>query len=510
MSTIEELIKEYDELSNLSEAQKLSNEFVFGKIAYFDEKYGALKEHNECFESLLSNIGSDQRSIPILNCVLKRIEKKKDTLEQNKFNYDFGNTLFYKASIEFNLAEYLQSLIKCETYRESRKFFSKVNKDKSDHHERANTNIAIILEYYGRNYEAIKAYDKILKYRPMFGMALGGKAISILSYIKMAPQLSLRLANTARELLTEALKDKKIHSIGGPKSYQFFKDRFDHLENSLSENKYKSFNRDLPKSTSIYEKFILNNDLYLNYDFGYYYDKFSLKDTFFPSFIEKIDEKPFDKSGVMSEKIYYSFQVFNQILEDFITCRYSFFQTEILKHKKIDSKVNYVYTYDYTMHSLKYGLYKSIFSSLYNILDKIAHLAKFYFSDTLSSFTDTKIYFEWFTKGEFKNIIINYSSLQLLALHSLALDFKSNNIYYHLSQIRNRVTHSFINVNVDIAYNPKYSDFEITEETFKKIISELFIIVKSALLYLIVAINSTGNRENTGHLDATMQRYIFK
>ena len=510
MLTIEKLTKEYDELSYLSETQKLSNEFIFDKIAYFDEKYKNFKEHYTCFEGLLSNIGIDQSSIPVLNCVLKRLEEKKDNLEQNKFHFDFGNTLCNKASIEVDQANHLQSLIKSETYRESRKYFSIVKKDKSDHHERANTNIAMILERYGRNYEAIKTYDNILKYSPKFGMALGGKAISILSYIQMAPQLSLRLANTACELLTEALEDKKILLIGGPKSFEFFKSRLEDIESFLSENNFKSSNYELPKSISKYERFILNNDLYLNYDFGYYYDKLSLQDTFFPGCIEKIDEKRFDKSVVMTEKIYYSFQVFNQILEDFTTCRYSFFQTENLKHKRIDSKVNYVYTYDYTMHSLKYGLYKSVFSSLYNILDKIAHLAKFYYSDTISSFTNTKIYFEWLTKNEFKNIIINNNSYHLLALHSLAIDFKSNNIYHHINQIRNRITHSFININVDIAYSSKYSDFEITEGTLKIRIKELFIIVKSALLYLIVAINNTGNRENTCHLDATMQKYIFK
>jgi hypothetical protein len=117
----------------------------------------------------------------------------------------------------------------------------------------------------------------------------------------------------------------------------------------------------------------------------------------------------------MSKKTYFCFQTFNQLLEDFTAARYNFYQALNLKHKKLDSRVQYIYTLDYTQHSLKYGILKSVFATLYNCLDKIANIIKFYFSNEEININKIEIYFDWLTKNFFKNL----GALSLLTQHLL-------------------------------------------------------------------------------------------
>jgi tetratricopeptide (TPR) repeat protein len=510
MKKIDELKKDYLLLSELSEKSKLSDEEIFRRIGALDTKYQDIDSHFNSFEGLISNIGSDQKSIPILNYALKRLREKKESLDKNKFNYDFGNTLFSKAFLELSAVDDFESLVDLKTYREARQYFLKVKKDRYEHYERARTNLAIIYERYGRNYEAINAFDQVIKVSPTFGMAYGGKAVSLEYYTRLAPQQSLHLINIAYNLLLKALADNSLVEIGGRSSFDYYELKKEQIESFFESIGYSPVEINPPKSISKYQKFILSNNLFLNYDFGYYYDKDSLCDNFFPNLIERINEERFDKTQIMSKKTYFCFQTFNQLLEDFTTARYNFFQSLNLKHKKIDSRVKYISTLDYTQHSLKYGILKSVFSSLYNCLDKIANIIKFYFSDEEIDLNKIEIYFDWFTKDAFKNLVKEKRDFQLLALYSLAIDMKSGGSYYHLNRIRNRITHSFLNINIDIGFDEKYADFEITEDNLISGIFDLFVIVKAAIMYSLIGIRNTSNPEKTMPMYATMEYDIYK
>jgi tetratricopeptide (TPR) repeat protein len=270
---------------------------------------------------LISNIGSDQKSIPILNYALKRLQSKKESLDQNKFYYDFGNTLFAKANIELSAIDDFDSLVDLKTFREARRYFLKVKRDRHGHYERARTNLAIIYERYGRNYEAINAFDQVIKARPTFGMAYGGKAVSLEYYTRLAPQQSLHLINISYNLLLKALADTSLVEIGGRSSFEYYESKKEQIEKFFESVDYSPTELNPPKGISKYQKFILSNNLFLNYDFGYYYDKDSLCDSFFPNLIERINEEKFDKTQIMSKKTYFCFQTFNQLLEDFTTVR---------------------------------------------------------------------------------------------------------------------------------------------------------------------------------------------
>jgi hypothetical protein len=505
------ITKDYLQLSELSTKKTLPDEFIFKIIAKYDEKYKNNKSHDLSFEGLLSSIGSDQKSIKLLNCVIKRLKEKKERLPQNKYHFDLANTIFSKAEMHFKPEDGINHLLNnCNIYREARSEFALVEKNDLTHFERATTNIANILEKYGRNYEALFMYDRVLQVNPNFGMALGNKAIALEYYIRLAPQQSLLLLNKSYHLLKKALNDDQLAQVGGMSALQHFNNKLKDIEKYFSKIKFSPKKLNPPSTINKYEKFVLTNNLYLNYDFGYYYDKNSLKDNLFPNLQEEISSKEFKKLSAMSKKTYFTFQVFNQILEDYTTARYNYFEALNENYKKIDAQINYISTLDYTRHCLKYGLLKSTFSKLYSCLDKIAHLVRYYFSGHELRESDINIYFGWLTTDEFKQVIKNNNDYQLLALHSLALDFKTNGQYYKLNQIRNRITHSFLNINVGIGYDSEYKNFEIEEERIIEQIRELFLIVKSAILYTIIAINRLSQNNSNVSMSAIMQKDIFK
>lgn len=506
-----EIIKDYSILSELSKKEILSNTFIFSKIAEFDKKYKGNESHDVSFEGLLSDIGLDQKSIKLLNYVIKRLKEKKERLPQNKYHFDLANTIFAKVEMHFKPEDGINYLLNnCNIYREARSTFLLVEKDDSTHFERATTNIANILEKYGRNYEALFMYDRVLKINPNFGMALGNKAIALKYYMRLSPQLSLLLLNKSYNLLKEALKDNELDQVGGTSALEYFISELKYIEKYFRKINYVPKELNPPSTIKKYEKFVLTNNMYLNYDFGYYYDKKSLTDNLFPNLQEEISSEIFKKHSAMSKKAYFSFQVFNQILEDYTTARYNYYEALNKNFKKIDAQINYISTLDYTRHCLKYGLLKSTFLKLYSCLDKIAHLVRYYFSEDKIRECDINIYFEWLTTDNFKQVIRKNNDYQLLALHSLALDFKTNGQYYRLNQIRNRITHSFLNINVGIGYDSEYKDFEIEEERFIEQIQELFLIVKSAILYTIIAINRLSHSKSNISIPAIMQKEIFK
>lgn len=508
MDILRELNSDYLYLSELSSKQKLSDEFVFKKISELDEKYSGIKPHFNSSEGLLSNIGSDQKSINILNCAIKRLKSKKQNLPKDKYNYDLANTILAKADIEAGNPASLKTLINSSRYKEAKEIFNLVRTSDKPHYERANTNIANILEKYGRNYEALYAYDKPLKHNPNFGMALGNKAIAIEYYTKLAPQQSLALLNHSYLLLKQALKDENLEEIGGQGVFNYFEQKLKNIEIYFKKSNFTPKANQHPKSISSYQSFILDNNLYLNYDFGYYYDKESLTDSFFLNLTESLTSKR-SKISFMSEKSYFCFHVFNQIMEDFVTSRFTFFKALTSNFENLDKTTNYIYTFDYTMHSLKFGMLKSAFSNLYNCLDKIAHLIKYYFCSEEISVENLNIYFEWLTTEEFRSTILKNGNHQLLALYSLALDFKTNGQYHHLQNFRNRITHSFLNISTDFIESTSDECYEISEEYLIEITNTMFIVVKAAIIYTNIAIRFCKNEGNSLPMVATLQNEIY-
>jgi hypothetical protein len=87
---------------------------------------------------------------------------------------------------------------------------------------------------------------------------------------------------------------------------------------------------------------------------------------------------------------------------------------------------------------------------------------------------------------------------------------KSGGSYYHLNRIRNRITHSFLNINIDIGFDEKYAGFEVTEDYLICSIYDLFVIAKAAIMYFLIGIRNTSDSEKTMPIYATMEYDIYK
>ena len=114
---------------------------------------------------------------------------------------------------------------------------------------------------------------------------------------------------------------------------------------------------------------------------------------------------------------------------------------------------------------------------------------------------------------EFKRIIaiLRKQNYRLLALFSLSLDFKEDSPYNNLKKIRNRITHSFLNVAMDFSLSNPDEVYEISEDLLIEHINSLFIVVKSAIIYTIITIRLDSKKENNAlSMTATMQSDIYK
>lgn len=481
---------------------------LFKKIGELDKKYKDNFEYEFNINGTIINIASTLNYINALKFAIKRLSNLLDKNENSKLRYDLGNAINCIGDIEVPYPRSIPDLIKTSKFNEARKLYDQVS-DTDICYPQAMTNSSNILDQYGRNLESIYQYDKIIKIFPGFGMALCNKAKAIEYYVKLAPSLSLRLIDIAHTLYKKGLDDPNILSIGGPQAVSYFEKNMNNTSRFLEANQYTKTDEKRPKKLPRYFQFCLDRNLFLNYDFGIYYDKQSICDNFFPSFIQSSDEKCSNHSSVMPDKIYFSFHVFNQILESYSSARTQYFNACTNKYKSLDKFISYTYTFDYTQHSHQYGLMKSTLSILYNCLDKLSHLVYYYYIGYDSS-TNKDIYFNWFLSEEFQKIVLNKNCYQLLALWSLARDFEAGNKYNYLRAIRNRITHSFLSVNLEINDNDAYHEYEITESSLSIAAQQMFLIVKSALMYTINSLSIETRNSNGFQVNATFEREIFE
>jgi tetratricopeptide (TPR) repeat protein len=299
-----QLSEDYEKLSNLSQMHKLSDKDIFAQIAEIDRKYGYYPPHYFSFDGLISNLGHDHKSVTVLNYAIKRLKDKLKTSSNNKFIYDLANTILGKADVLYEVNRSIEWLVdNLDMFHEARSEFLKVELDGLYNYQQASTNTANILEKLGRNHEALHMYDRAIGVDPSFGMALGNKAIALEYYIRLTPQLSLALLHHAHLLLEQAVKDPRVSEIGGVCATTHFTHKLHTLHDFLEEAGYDPSKTIKISKMSRYHHFVLKNNLFLNYDFGYYYDKGSLRDTLFPTLVEDVLTEQYAKNKVMSKKI---------------------------------------------------------------------------------------------------------------------------------------------------------------------------------------------------------------
>lgn len=502
---------DYEKLYQIALNKRTTDKSIFEYIGKLDKKHKDNEYYISMIDGIICDIGADRKSIILLNYAYSRLgEKIGKEPDNSTYVFNRANCILSLAEIDCPWPYSIEKLIDTKRFNEARMQFLSVKQEKEKHYERSLTNSANILEKYGRNYEAIYCYDQVLTENPGFGMALGNKGLAIDYYIRLSPQKSFRLMRKEVEILEKAVSSSGTVEIGGRKAKESFEKRLNEIREYLIANNQLTENSPIKeRRLTEYEKFVLKNNIYLNFDFGYYYDVHSIQDELFPAFIETVHTEKYEKNGLMSESIYFAFQTFNQIIESYISSRYLFFSILNRKYQSLDKRTNFIYTYDYTIHGIKYGLLKSIFCNLYNCLDKVAYLVTLYYV-TDQATLPKDVYFQWLQSKEFADIVIRENDYQLLALRNLSLDFEQGYQYYYLRTRRNRITHSFMNINDGIAYSMDYIHFEITEEMLIDDVASMFRIVKAAMLYFTIAVKNKKIDGTMFPLEATLEKDIYK
>jgi len=206
----------------------------------------------------------------------------------------------------------------------------------------------------------------------------------------------------------------------------------------------------------------------------------------------------------------------NQMIEDYSTARNIYYRAISDNFKELDKISIFRSTLDYCRNSLKYGFIKTAYIKLFNIFDKIAHLIFNYYE-----IDDKSVYFHKLVSPKYENLLISKKNRSLLALHNLAWDFKKDGLYYHLNQIRNFLTHDFVDIKEDLFDYDKideelYNQHHLTEQLLCEYTDELFILAKSGIMYFINALYHESFRIKKGlgdeipNLAIVTQGFIFE
>ena len=470
-----------------ADAISKTDEEIFKETSELDQKYGHDPTYAHNIDGVLTNIGKTKKSLCLLYHARNRLLRILLTTKEEFPAYNLGNALL--AIGEIKCSNSFEELIRSRELREAREYFSLIPPGRS--FPQANTNLANILEKYGRNYEAIQVYDKVLKKQPTFGMALGNKGKAILYYYNLMSAKDPDLLFQAAELLKTAIGEKNTIEQGGQKAVDSFRRELNILGSYLSHYQIKRPSQKRPlKSISRYQRFCMVKNLFLNSCFNCFRCARGFSDSLKPYFIDKpkinSDESSYRDSGY-TRKTYYSIKTLNQIYEDFASARYIYFHASTAGFRHYDSITKYSSALDYCNNTLQYGLTKTTYIRLFNILDKIAHLVY-----TNYEIGPEKVYFYNMKSAQIVDLVSKKKSWSLLALHSLAWDFLENEIYHHLSQIRNYITHEFIDIGpfVDNGDDDDqyYIHHHLSENSLHAYLEDLFLLVKSALMYTMNAL----------------------
>ena len=465
-----------------------SIEEIFKETSELDHKYGHYPTYTHNIDGVLVNIGTRKKSLCLLHYARKRLLHILLATKEDFPVFNLGNAML--AIGELKCMNSLEELMRSRELRKAREYFFSVRHGRS--FPQAYTNLANILEKYGRNYEAIQVYDKVLMTHPTFGMALGNKAKALLFYFNLVADKNPELLFQAIELLKRAAEEDNTIEIGGHEALASFKDEIKNIDSFLSLNHIKKpSHKHSIDHISKYHRFCMAKNLFLNFCFNCFHCKRGFIDSFAFHFIDR----PGDDYGKRSHnyscytrKTYYSLKILNQIYEDYATARYLYFQANTGRFRNYDRITRYNSALDYCCNSLRYGLIKTTYIRLFNILDKITHLVY-----TNYELGQKKVYITDMKSPEVEELIKEKRSWGLLALNSMGWDFQEGQVYHHLSQIRNSITHEFIDIkpillNDEDEKDSFHRNHHISDDLLSSHTEELFLLVKSALMYFMNAL----------------------
>ena len=248
------------------------------------------------------------------------------------------------------------------------------------------------------------------------------------------------------------------------------------------------------KTNNSFEKFLINfcleNKLYLNTCNFCQKCENAIGD---PIFINKMiisADNEFIKLDSKNNSFLRLSSYLNQIKEDYITARYLLI---LSRYKKLDlsfinKNVILIETLEYKPYNIKLQLLMFSLKSMYDILDKIA----FFLNDYLNlGFKEYEVNFKkiWYKNGDFRkgNVNENIEKIKdssLNALFKLSVELNSSEPRNIFNQLRNKITHRFLDISLMNTENEIMTEKKLEEYTIS-----LSKIVRSAIIYLITFVN---------------------
>ena len=457
-----------------------------------------------------------------LNSFLSEIENLKS---QNINSFELAQLDFFVANIYADLQKSATNsdFIEKSIYhlRLSHAAFHDVpsSLDNLDLRYRVETNLGNALNSVGRFVEALERWDSVIEKYPAFGMAHASKGKALFDYAQhlydedqkpIFLKYSHISLNKALELGVEE------HAKGFYSNLLNYLNSIANWESISIETSKKIPGRSKQERT--YRQWSLDNRLFLNpqNDIQKTADA-SYDNLHLPSIVSLISETPPEIYGI-----------YNQLKQEYIAARYILFEA-IEESQKIrlhfsDRQMYLVNMLDARIYRLWVEKAKMAFLGAYAIFDKVAYLINEYW--TLGLQTD-RIDFRkvWHEKLDCKKGLSHEFKMDqnwpLKGLYWLSKD-----IYYknddrptepdakQLNNIRNHISHKYLKVQHS-CYNPsihrKTNGYELTypidENELKEQTIKLLKLVRSALIYLSLAVerHEKQTRENKQGLTVSMQ-----
>ena len=198
--------------------------------------------------------------------------------------------------------------------------------------------------------------------------------------------------------------------------------------------------------------------------------------------------------------------MFNQLKQEYISARYTYYETLDLSNKPhfSDKKTAIIDTLEYAQFSLRVEKLKTSFKTLYGILDKVAYFLNVYFDLGIKP-KDVDFKSIWQSKKfgkngyEYKRTLDTSSNFALSSIQWIQLEFEKSEDRYaspklrKLKEIRNFLEHKYTIVTMFPNEALKHADDEvalyITEQELSELTLELMKLVREAIICIALCVN---------------------
>lgn len=332
----------------------------------------------------------------------------------------------------------------------ARALFSQVGSDsKAEQHLRvqALTNLGNTYDHMGRDIDALDSYERAIAIDPMFGMALGNKAVAL---IGIAPHMGTHrhaILSPAVEALDAAIADKeRILQFGGQAALEHFRAERGRFRSNTKHERERS----APGSwDDPYLEWCLRSGLFLHVSQACINADLDKLD---PLFFSSVVTPPDDAGQARARQL---FDAFNSTKQEYVAARYLTWlagdsDAPIFHHARaMSEKVTFPDSLTYARWGIRTGLGLQAFAAAVNVLDKIAGLTHLYFETGRVR----DVYFGTLWHRRSSNTMDRKLSSQLtrrglnrglLALCDLSSDIEQDTPLYRFIERRHTATHRFL------------------------------------------------------------------